>query len=154
RGDLRWARQYRRGRPRRAHRRRGRKRHGRVPRPVRGRWHQGLRALSPHDSGSLPPTARLLRARDHRARMIQRECGVFETTYRADMALFRLPLAKAAAWGSLALLVALPLPFWLAHNEHGMSIVTGIMLAAIGAIGLNILTGSTGQISLGQGGFM
>jgi branched-chain amino acid transport system permease protein len=86
--------------------------------------------------------------------VIQRECGVFETTYQDDMALYRLPLARATAWGMVALLVALPLPFWLARDEHGMSIAIGIMLAAIGAIGLNILTGSTGQISLGHGGFM
>jgi branched-chain amino acid transport system permease protein len=86
--------------------------------------------------------------------VIQRECGVFETTYRDDMALYRLPLARVTAWGTVALLVALPLPFWLGGDEHGMSIATGIMLAAIGAIGLNILTGSTGQISLGHGGFM
>ena len=35
-----------------------------------------------------------------------------------------------------------------------MSIVNTIALAAIGAIGLNILNGYTGQISLGQGAFM
>jgi branched-chain amino acid transport system permease protein len=86
--------------------------------------------------------------------MINRECGVLKTSYRDDMALFRLPLARLTAWGMVGLLTVLPLPFWLAGDEHGMSIATSIMLAAIGAIGLNVLTGFTGQISLGHGGFM
>jgi hypothetical protein len=38
-------------------------------------------------------------------------------------------------------------PFWL-------SVANRIGIAIIGAIGLNILTGFTGQISLGQGGFL
>src|ERR671918_381700 len=71
--------------------------------------------------------------------MINREAGVFQTSYTGDMALYMLPL---------------PLPLWLAHNEHAMSIVNTIALASIGAIGLNILNGYTGQISLGQGAFM
>jgi branched-chain amino acid transport system permease protein len=86
--------------------------------------------------------------------VIVRECGVFETTYEGDAALFRLPLARATAWAMVGVLVLLPAPFWLAGDEHAMSIVTAVALAAIGAIGLNILTGFTGQISLGQGGFM
>lgn len=86
--------------------------------------------------------------------MINRESGVFHTRYEADMALYPLPLARIAAWGTVGLLVLLPLPLRLAGDEHAMSIVTSIALAAIGAIGLNILTGFTGQISLGHGGFM
>ena len=86
--------------------------------------------------------------------MINRECGVFKTTYEADMALYPLPLARGTAWTMVALLALFPLPFWLTGDEHAMSIVTGIALAAIGAIGLNILVGYTGQISLGHGGFM
>lgn len=86
--------------------------------------------------------------------MINRESGVFHTSYEADMALYPLPLARIAAWGTVGLLALLPLPLRLADDEHAMSIVTSIALAAIGAIGLNILTGFTGQISLGHGGFM
>src|SRR5699024_9157087 len=37
--------------------------------------------------------------------------------------------------------------FWLSQ-------INLIMIAVIGAVGLNILVGYTGQISLGQGGFM
>ncbi|GIX49543.1 MAG: branched-chain amino acid ABC transporter permease [Candidatus Tectimicrobiota bacterium] len=86
--------------------------------------------------------------------MINREAGVFHTSYESDMALYALPLAKITAWGMVALLVLLPLPLSLLQNEHLMSIVNTIALAAIGAIGLNILVGYTGQISIGQGAFM
>ena len=84
--------------------------------------------------------------------MINREAGVFQTSYRSDMALYTLPLAKITVWVTLGLLLLLPL--MLGNNEHAMSIVNTIALAAIGAIGLNILNGYTGQISLGQGAFM
>src|SRR5712692_9299122 len=86
--------------------------------------------------------------------MINREAGVFQTSYRSDMALYTLPLAKITVGVTLGLLLVLPLPLVLGNNEHAMSIVNTIMLAAIGAIGLNILNGYTGQISLGQGAFM
>lgn len=86
--------------------------------------------------------------------MIHREAGVFQTSYRGDMALYVLPLAKYSVALVLALLMLLPVPLQLAHNEHMMSIATTIALAAIGAIGLNILVGYTGQISIGQGAFM
>ena len=67
------------------------------------------------------------------------------------MALYTLPLAKASNWIMLVFLVAV-LPVLL--NEHSRSIANTILLSAIGAIGLNILVGYTGQISLGQGAFM
>ena len=83
--------------------------------------------------------------------MIHREAGVFQTSYEGDMSLFTLPLAKWANWGVLfVLIVVLPLIL----NAHKMSIVNTIALSAIGAIGLNLLVGYTGQISIGQGAFM
>jgi branched-chain amino acid transport system permease protein len=86
--------------------------------------------------------------------MIHREAGVFQTSYRGDMALYTFPLAKITVCTVLGLLLILPLPLSLVQNAHAMSIVNTIALAAIGAIGLNILNGYTGQISLGQGAFM
>src|SRR2546429_1234419 len=86
--------------------------------------------------------------------MINREAGVFQTSYRSDMALYTLPLAKITVWVTLGVLLILPLPLVLGNNEHTMSIVNTIALAAIGAIGLNILSGYTGKISLGHGAFM
>jgi branched-chain amino acid transport system permease protein len=82
--------------------------------------------------------------------MINRECGVFQTTYGRDMALYPLPLAKAAVALSVLGLLAIP----LLADPHAMAILNLVGLAVIGAIGLNILTGYTGQISLGHGAFM
>ena len=86
--------------------------------------------------------------------MINREAGVFQTSYRGDLALYTLPLAKITVCAVLGFLLILPLALSLLQNAHAMSIVNTIALAAIGAIGLNILNGYTGQISLGQGAFM
>jgi branched-chain amino acid transport system permease protein len=82
--------------------------------------------------------------------MINRACGVYQTTYEADMALYPLPLARYSALAALVVLLFLP----LALDSHQMAIVNLIALASVGAIGLNLLVGSTGQISLGQGAFM
>ncbi len=83
--------------------------------------------------------------------MIHREAGVFQTSYEGDMSLYTLPLAKWTNWGVLFILIVV-LPLIL--NPHKMSIVNTIALSAIGAIGLNLLVGYTGQISIGQGAFM
>jgi branched-chain amino acid transport system permease protein len=76
---------------------------------------------------------------------------VFKTTYAADMALYPLPIAK---WTmvALALLFAIVLPMTL--QEYYLSILNLIFIAVVGALGLNILVGYTGQISLGHGAFM
>ena len=52
----------------------------------------------------------------------------------------------------LCIAVLVALPFVL--NNYWLGIANAIGIAAIGAIGLNILVGFTGQISLGQGGFL
>jgi len=82
--------------------------------------------------------------------MINRECGVYKTTYEADMAIYPVPLARYSAAGLLVVLVLLP----LAVDSHTMAIINLIALASVGAIGLNLLVGYTGQVSLGQGAFM
>ncbi|MBA2529410.1 MAG: branched-chain amino acid ABC transporter permease [Euzebyales bacterium] len=76
--------------------------------------------------------------------------GVYHTTYQADLALrhTRVEWARLALAAGVALtLPFLATPFWL-------TVLNQIGIAAIGAIGLNILVGFTGQISLGQGGFL
>jgi branched-chain amino acid transport system permease protein len=82
--------------------------------------------------------------------MINRECGVYQTTYEGDMALYPVPLARHASLGVVVALLLLP----LALDSHAMSLVNLMVLASIGAIGLNLLVGYTGQVSLGQGAFM
>jgi branched-chain amino acid transport system permease protein len=82
--------------------------------------------------------------------MIGRETGVFKTTYRSDMALYPQPLARGALVGIAVVLVLLPA---LLPAQY----LTWASLAAIavpGAIGLNLLTGYAGLISLGHAGFM
>jgi branched-chain amino acid transport system permease protein len=83
--------------------------------------------------------------------MIHRECGVLKTTYEADMALYPLPIARWTVIG-LAVFFFLVLP--LAVHEYYLSIVNLVSIAVIGALGLNILVGYTGQISVGHGAFM
>ena len=78
------------------------------------------------------------------------ESGVFHTTYEADMALRRTPLMRLR----LIVVVLFLLIFPFLADGYQLTLANQAGIAAIGAIGLNILTGFTGQISLGQGAFM
>src|SRR6201997_144273 len=83
--------------------------------------------------------------------MLHRESGVFKTSYAADMALYPLPIAKwaVAAFAGL-FIVVVPLTL----GEYYLSILNLILIAVVGALGLNILVGYTGQISVGHGALM
>ena len=83
--------------------------------------------------------------------MIHRESGVLKTTYEADMALYPLPIAR---WTVAALAVFFFVVLPLSVHEYYLSIVNLVSIAVIGALGLNILVGYTGQISIGHGAFM
>jgi branched-chain amino acid transport system permease protein len=83
--------------------------------------------------------------------MFFRESGYYKTTYEADMALFPLPTGKVAA-AAFAVLFFLIFPLVL--DEYALSIVNIAAIAVVGALGLNILLGYTGQISIGHGAFM
>lgn len=78
------------------------------------------------------------------------ESGIFHTTYRSDMALRRTYTQKIRL--ALFVLVMLVFPFFA--SRYTLTLANQVGIATIGAIGLNILVGYTGQISLGQGGFM
>jgi branched-chain amino acid transport system permease protein len=83
--------------------------------------------------------------------MFHREAGVFKTSYAADMAFYPLPIAKWAVVASAGLFIAVaPLAF----DEYYLSLLNLCLVAVVGALGLNILIGYTGQISIGQGAFM
>ena len=76
--------------------------------------------------------------------------GIHHTSYASELRLrhTRVEMARLAA---LAIaLVALP----FCVNNYWLGIINVIGIGAIGAVGLNILTGFTGQISLGHGGFL
>ncbi len=83
--------------------------------------------------------------------MFHREAGVFKTTYASDMALYPLPIAK---WTMIALAVLFAIVLPMTLQEYYLSILNLIFIAVVGALGLNILVGYTGQISLGHGAFM
>ena len=77
------------------------------------------------------------------------ECGVYITTYEQDHALHQTPLAVARGWILVALLYVVPL---FLSNYH-LSILNMVAIYTIAALGLNLLTGVTGQISVGHGAF-
>jgi len=84
--------------------------------------------------------------------MLYREAGQFKSTYAADQAIFPILQDKIGILALLALaLVAVPLvapQYWL------NSILIPFLIFSLAALGLNILTGYCGQLSLGTGGFM
>jgi branched-chain amino acid transport system permease protein len=83
--------------------------------------------------------------------MLYREAGNFKTTYASDMSLFPLPLTR---WAMMATLVLFVLIVPLVLHEYYLSIFNLIFIAIVGALGLNILVGYTGQISIGHAAFM
>ena len=76
------------------------------------------------------------------------ECG-FKTTL-ADMALYPLPIARWTVAALAVLFFCSPLTL----HEYYLSIANLVWIAVVGALGLNILVGYTGQISIGHGAFM
>ena len=83
--------------------------------------------------------------------MFYREAGQFKTSYKADQALFPILQDRIGLGVILALAVILP---FLANDFFLNSIMTPFLIFALAAIGLNILTGYCGQLSLGTGAFM
>src|SRR5579883_3580815 len=84
--------------------------------------------------------------------MLYREAGQFKTSYAADQAIFTIPQDRAAFWILLALgFIAIPL---VASEYVLLTIMIPFLVFALAAIGLNILAGYAGQLSLGTGGFM
>ncbi|MGH8900983.1 MAG: branched-chain amino acid ABC transporter permease [Egibacteraceae bacterium] len=76
--------------------------------------------------------------------------GVYHRSYAKALALrhTRAEYARLVLLGAVLVVAPFVLPsIWL-------TVACQAGIAAIGAIGLNILTGYTGQISLGQGGFL
>lgn len=82
--------------------------------------------------------------------MTATQCGVYHETYASDMQMRPTTMQRARL--ILAVVVAIALPFLL--DPVGMRLVNTVVIASIGAIGLNVLVGYTGQISLGQGAFL
>lgn len=83
--------------------------------------------------------------------MFYREAGQYKTTYAADQQIF--PIRQDRIGIAVILVVALLLP--LVASEFTLSaIAIPFLVLALATIGLNILTGYAGQLSLGTGAFM
>jgi branched-chain amino acid transport system permease protein len=84
--------------------------------------------------------------------MIYREAGHFKTSYGADQAIF--PIVQDRVFVGLvaaAAFVAVP----LVANEYWLqAVLIPFLIYALAALGLNLLTGYAGLLSLGTGGFM
>ena len=83
--------------------------------------------------------------------MLHRESGFYKTDYKADTAMYPLPISKFAAFGMLILFFAIA-PMVL--GEYHLTLLSLVAIAVVGALGLNILLGFTGQLSIGHAAFM
>ena len=84
--------------------------------------------------------------------MLYRENGQFKTTYRADQQVFPIAQDRIAILALLAFAAfAVPL---LADEYLFRAILIPFLILSLAALGLNILVGYCGQISLGTGAFM
>jgi branched-chain amino acid transport system permease protein len=83
--------------------------------------------------------------------MLYREAGQYKTSYQADFAVF--PLLQDRIGIAVILALAVLMPF-VASEFVVNSMLIPILIFALAAIGLNLLTGYAGLVSLGTGGFM
>jgi branched-chain amino acid transport system permease protein len=84
--------------------------------------------------------------------MFYRENGQFKTSYRADQQIFPILQDRVAIALLLAVaFVAVPL---LASDYLFRAILIPFVIMSLAALGVNILVGYCGQISLGSGAFM
>lgn len=84
--------------------------------------------------------------------MFYRENGQFKTTYRADQQIFPIAQDRWAILGIIAF-AAIGIPL-LADDYLFRAILIPFLILSLAAIGVNILVGYCGQISLGSGAFM
>jgi branched-chain amino acid transport system permease protein len=83
--------------------------------------------------------------------MIYREAGQFKSTYAEDQAVFPILQDRIVAGIAIVLAFAVPL---IANDYWLQAVLIPFLIYSLAAIGLNLLTGYAGQLSLGTGGFM
>src|SRR5215467_8231336 len=92
--------------------------------------------------------------------MLYREAGQFKSTYAADMAIFPIRQDRMALWLLLAVaFLGVPLlahfRIWPLGSDYFLrAILIPFLILSLATVGLNILMGYCGQISLGSGAFM
>ncbi|MFO1245404.1 MAG: branched-chain amino acid ABC transporter permease [Ramlibacter sp.] len=84
--------------------------------------------------------------------MLYRENGQFKTSYRADQQILPILQDRVAVFMLLAVaFIAVPM---LASDYLMRAILIPFLIFSLAAVGVNILVGYCGQISLGSGAFM
>ena len=84
--------------------------------------------------------------------MIYRENGQFKTSYKADQQIFPILQDKLVILALVAF-AFLAVPF-LASEYSFRAVLIPFLILSLAALGLNVLVGYCGQISLGTGAFM
>jgi len=84
--------------------------------------------------------------------MFYREAGDFKTTYPEDGQTFPIKFDRLRYYAVLAIAFGI-IPFFI-NDYWANAVFVPFLIYAIAAIGLNILVGYCGQVSLGTGGFM
>ncbi|BAS26931.1 branched-chain amino acid ABC transporter permease [Limnochorda pilosa] len=77
-------------------------------------------------------------------------CGNYKVRYQDDLTVFPNATGRLFVAGLLLLLSLVP----LLRSDYLVYLATLVGIFVIGTLGLNLLTGNTGQISLGHGAFM
>ena len=84
--------------------------------------------------------------------MFYREAGQFKTTYSADQSVFPI---KQDRWFIAVVLLVAYFVVPVVANEYWLQVVLiPLLIFSLAAIGLNLLVGYAGQLSLGTGAFM
>jgi len=78
-----------------------------------------------------------------------RPCGDFRTSYASDMTIFATPVTRYLALALIGLLLLVP----LFGSPYMLNLLIQIGYYGIAALGLNLVVGFTGQISLGHSAF-
>jgi branched-chain amino acid transport system permease protein len=84
--------------------------------------------------------------------MLYREAGQFKSTYAEDQQIF--PIRQDRIGVALLLIVAFVVVPLIGNQYWLSAILTPFLILALAALGLNILTGYAGQLSLGTAAFM
>ncbi len=84
--------------------------------------------------------------------MLYREAGQFKTSYAADQAVF--PIAQDRLFLAMWLAIGFILVPLISSEYLFRAIFIPFLIMALAALGLNLLVGYCGQLSLGTGGFM
>jgi branched-chain amino acid transport system permease protein len=84
--------------------------------------------------------------------MLYRTAGQFKTSYEADFALF--PVRQDAILLAVILLFAWVILPFSANEFVFQTLLIPVLIYSLAALGLNLLTGYAGQLSLGTAAFM